>query len=122
MPSSKGVEVERGGVASEPVVAGEVDVTIEPIKDVGPGVASEVGVSGEGDVEGEAGAVGEGGGVDEAGAAEDVEVVAEAGVAEADVGGQEQEKKRKRRRRNPFRAMFRNLRHPRCCSRAHAID
>ena len=114
-PSSNGGKIEGGDMVSEVDVAGEVGVTSEAAIGVELGVASEVGVSGEEDAKGEMAVV------DEVGVAEDVGVVAEAGVAEADVGGQEQEKKT-RRRRNPFRAMFRSIRRPRCCSRAHAID
>ncbi|XP_035264070.1 flocculation protein FLO11 [Anguilla anguilla] len=121
VPSSNGGKVEGEGVASKPDVGDEVGVTSEPGTDGEPGVASEVGMSEKVGVEGEVGVTGEVGVVEEVDAAEDVAVVAEAGIGEEDVGGQEPEEK-KRRRRNPFRAMFRNIRRPRCCSRTHAID
>ncbi|XP_061092365.1 G protein-regulated inducer of neurite outgrowth 1 [Conger conger] len=118
-PSGDGGEVEGvegGATASEVLVAGEVDVTTEAVKDVEQGAASEAGVCGDKDVEEEVAVV------EEVGEAEDEEVVAETSIGEADVGGQEQEEKKTRRRRNPFRAMFRSIRRPRCCSRSHAID
>ncbi|XP_036404403.1 uncharacterized protein KIAA1522 homolog [Megalops cyprinoides] len=40
-----------------------------------------------------------------------------------DAAGEEREgKKKKRHRRNPFRAVLRSMRRPRCCSRAHTIE